>query len=159
MFRPAVDDDWPGIWEVFQSVVATGDTYPYPPEILESEARSVWMSPSHDVSVAQIDEEIVGTAYLKPNLPGLGDHVANAGWMIAPRSQGRGIGRPFAGYVLDRARAAGYRGMQFNAVVSTNTGAIALWRSLGFEIIGTVPRAFRHPSEGFVPIHVMYRDL
>lgn len=158
-FSVAGAGDWPGIWEVFRRVVATGDTYPYPPDTSEDQARTIWMAPSNTVLVATSDGEIVGTAYYRPNIPGLGDHIANAGWMIRPDRQGEGIGRRFAGYVLDQARQAGFRGMQFNAVVASNTGAISLWESLGFETVGTVPDAFRHPTLGLTPVHIMYRQL
>jgi ribosomal protein S18 acetylase RimI-like enzyme len=79
--------------------------------------------------------------------------------MVDPRHAGRGIGRRLAEHVLELARAEGYRAMQFNAVVETNTRAVALWRSLGFEIIGTVPEAFHHPEKGYVGLHIMYRRL
>lgn len=113
----------------------------------------------HKVYVAVLDEVIVGSAYLKPNQPGPGDHVANAGWMVDSRFSGRGIGRRFAEYVIDEASFEGYRAMQFNAVVATNLRAIRLWESLGFEIVGTVPDAFRHSSKGPSAIHIMYRRL
>jgi ribosomal protein S18 acetylase RimI-like enzyme len=109
--------------------------------------------------LARLDGEIVGTAYVRANGVGLSDHICNAGWMISPAHQGRGIGRPFADHVIEQARSFGYRAMQFNAVVATNTGAIALWDSLGFEIVGTVPEAFRHGTEGLTAVHVMYRRL
>lgn len=158
-FRTASEEDWPAIWKVFRAVVASGDTYPYPPNISEVDARRTWLAPSHVVFVALLGPEVVGTAYLRPNMPGLGDHVANAGWMILPDHQGMGIGRAFAEHVIEEAREAGYRGMQFNAVVSTNLGAIGLWEALGFEIVGTVPDAYRHSSGDTVPVHVMYRRL
>lgn len=154
-------DDWPAIWKVFSKVVATGDTYPYRPDIPEAEARSLWMkSGSREATyLARLDDVGVATAYVRPNGIGAGDHIANAGWMVSPDHQGRGIGRAFSEWVIGQARDLGYHGMQFNSVVSTNTAAIALWESLGFEIVGTVPDAFRHPSEGLVPVHVMYRRL
>lgn len=160
-FETARPDDWPGIWQVFREVVATGDTYPYLPDMSEEEARALWMkNGEREVTfVARRDGEIVGTAYVRSNGTGLADHIANAGWMIEPRSQGRGIGRPFAEHVIEEARRLGYHGMQFNGVVSTNTGAVALWESLGFEIIGTVPDAFRHSRGEMVPVHIMYRRL
>ncbi|MGD2059922.1 MAG: GNAT family N-acetyltransferase [Acidimicrobiia bacterium] len=158
-FSVAGPDDWPDIWPVFAAVVATGDTYPYLPDTPEERARAIWMAPSHTVLVASIGDEVVATAYYRPNMAGLGDHVANAGWMVHPDRQGQGIGRRFAAYVLDHARDAGFGAMQFNAVVATNTRAIALWESLGFEIVGTVPDAFRHPAHGLTPVHVMYRSL
>ena len=162
VFAEAVPEDWPDIWTIFHAVVATGDTYPYPPETTEEEAFSIWMRLDRDreaTYTARMGEEIVATAYVKANGLGLGDHVANAGWMVAPDHQGRGIGRPFAEWVLEQARGLGYSAMQFNSVVATNTGAVALWESLGFEVVGTVPDAFRHAARGLTPVHVMYRPL
>ena len=101
----------------------------------------------------------MGTAILKPNQPGLGAHVANAGFMVASSANGRGVGRRLAEHVLHQARASGYRAIQFNAVVSSNIRAVRLWQSLGFEIVGTLPGAFRHRRLGYVDLYVMYRTL
>jgi GNAT superfamily N-acetyltransferase len=109
--------------------------------------------------VALVDGDVLATAYLKANQPGLGDHVANAGWMVAPSAAGRGVGRALADVVMEEARRFGFTAMQFNAVVATNLVAIGLWESMGFTIVGTVPDAFRHASQGLVPIHIMYREL
>jgi GNAT superfamily N-acetyltransferase len=161
-FEQAGAEDWPEIWPIIRAVVAGGDTYPYPPDMTEDQAYSIWMRLDSDreaTYMAILDGDVVGTAYVRCNGVGLTDHIANAGWMVAPVHQGRGIGRPFAEHVLEQARRFGYRGMQFNAVVATNTGAVHLWESLGFEIVGTVPDAFRHRSLGLVPVHVMYRRL
>ena len=125
----------------------------------EAEARETWMAASNTVFVATLGDRVVGTAYVKPNMPGRGDHVCNAGWMIDPGHQGAGIGRRFAEHVIEQAQQAGFEAMQFNAVVATNTGAIALWKSLGFEIVGTVPNAFRHADAGLTAVHIMYREL
>lgn len=161
--RRAVADDWRAIWPIFRDVVSGGDTYMYAPDIAESDARAAWLHVDDQhgriTFVALLGDEVVGTARLTPNQPGLGDHVANAGWMVAPTFAGRGIGRTFATAVIDEARRRGYRGMQFNAVVASNTPAIGLWESLGFEIVGTIPGAFRHTRHGDTPIHVMYRRL
>lgn len=161
-FRVAVDEDWAEIWPIMSAVVQRGDTYTYAPDIDQDEARSAWMlAPANRAAtyVATLDGNIVATANLKPNQPGLGDHVANAAWMVDPAATGRGIGRKFAEFVIGEARRFGYRAMQFNAVVATNDRALALWESLGFTIVGTVPGAFRHAAHGFVPVHVMYRAL
>jgi len=151
------------VWSIFAEVVSRGDTYMFSPDITEQAARAAWFvdgpaGPSVTY-VATLDGAVVATALLKPNAPGLGDHVANAGWMVAPRFSGRGVGRALAEHVIADARRLGYEGMQFNAVVATNVSAIALWESLGFSVVGTVPNAFRHRSEGLVSVHVMYRDL
>ncbi|HEX2572672.1 MAG TPA: GNAT family N-acetyltransferase [Polyangia bacterium] len=161
-FSVATNQDWPAIWEVFREVVASGDTYMFSPEIDEADARVAWMpdgTPRRVTYVAWLDGVIVGTALLKPNASGLGDHVANAGWMVAPAASGRGVGRRFAQHVLDEARGLGFRAMQFNAVVATNERAIGLWKSIGFEIVGTVPDAFRHATHGLTDIHIMYCRL
>jgi L-amino acid N-acyltransferase YncA len=159
-FRRAVADDWPGIWSIWHAVVAAGDTYCWPPETDERTARGWWMLPEPArVFVAVERDRIVGTALLKPNQLGPGDHVANAAFMIDPAEHGRGLGRELAGHVLRQARELGYQAMQFNAVVSTNTGAVALWRGLGFTVIGTVPGGFRHPELGLVDLYSMFRRL
>jgi len=161
-FRQATPDDWTAIWPIVHTVVAEGDTYPYPSDIAETEAETLWMLDGTGRRVTYVavrDGSVVGTAYLKPNQIGRADHIANAGWMIDPLFSGQGIGRRFASHVLDEARNLGFTGMQFNAVVATNTRAIGLWKSMGFDIVGTIPDAFRHPTEGLTAIHVMYRSL
>ena len=159
--RTATDDDWPAIWPLWHAIVAAGETYVWSDDTTCDEARQLWMlPPPAEVVVLEDDEGVVrGSAVLKPNQPGRGDHVANAGFMVDPDSQGQGFGRRLAEAVLERARAAGYQAMQFNAVVATNTGAIRLWESLGFTIVGTLPGAFRHPRLGLVDLHVMHRAL
>lgn len=163
-FDFASDADWPAIWRVFREVVRAGDTYTYPPEMSEEAARAMWMpdaATGRVTYVARLDGEVVGTAFLRANGPvgGPSDHVANAGWMVARSASGRGVGRKFAEFVIEDARRRGYLAMQFNAVVECNERAVALWLSLGFEIVGTVPEAFRHPGRGLVGLHVMYRRL
>lgn len=161
-FRRADETDWPAVWQVFASVVAGGDTYTYPPDIDELDARADWFHVDEQRTityVAELDGAVVGTAILEPNLGGLGDHVAHAGWMIAPEAAGRGIGRLFAEFVLDEARRLGFVAMQFNAVVATNERALRLWRTLGFDEVGRIPQAFRHRTAGLVDLVVMHRLL
>jgi L-amino acid N-acyltransferase YncA len=159
-FRVASADDWAAIWPIWHTVVAAGDTYTWAPDTTEEQARVLWMPPAPAVTVvAERDGAIVATALLKPAQPGLGDHVANAGFMVDPARAGGGIGRALADFVLDEARRRGYRAMQFSAVVAANVRAVGLWKSLGFEIVGTVPQAFRHPAEGLVGLHIMHRTL
>jgi L-amino acid N-acyltransferase YncA len=157
--RRAVDGDWPQVWPIWHEIVAAGDTYEYPPDTAEHEARRRWMTQPPETWVAEVDGRVVGTYRWKANRTGLGDHVANAGYMVAASQRGKGIGRLLAEHSLDRARSLGYTAMQFNTVVSTNHGAVALWRSLGFLIVGTAPDAFRHSTRGLVDVHVMHRYL
>lgn len=161
-FRRATEADWPSIWSIFREVVAGGDTYPYSPTTTVDEARAQWMndeSIGRVTLVAEVEGKVVGTSYIKPNAVGLMSHIANAGWMISSEARGQGLGRRFAEWTLAEAKALGFTHMQFNAVVSTNTRAVALWQSLGFEIIGSLPDAFHHTTRGPVAVHIMYRQL
>lgn len=159
--RTAVDEDWAAIWPIWRAVVEAGDTYVWDlAEMDEADARAAWMlPPPAEVLVATDDGVVVGTAEIRPNQVGRGSHVANASFMVAPEAAGRGVGRALAGVALERARAGGYRAVQFNAVVATNTRAIALWESIGFSVVGRVPGAFRHATEGEVDLLVMHRWL
>jgi L-amino acid N-acyltransferase YncA len=160
--REATADDWQAVWPFFHEIVAAGETYPYRLDLGYDEGRAMWLQRAPGRTVVAVDEEsgeVLGTAKMNPNRDGNGDHVASASYMVAPAHGGRGVGRALCRHSLDWALAEGYRGMQFNSVVATNTHAVALYESLGFDIIGTVPEAFRHPKHGYVGIHVMYRPL
>ena len=160
LIRTAESADWPRIWPFFAQIVADGETYAYPDGLTQAEAQPLWMEKKPGATVVAVDGDVVlGSAKMGPNRPGRGAHVATASFMVAPASRGRGVGRALGVYVVDWARSAGYHAIQFNAVVETNTAAVALWRSLGFQVIGTVPEAFRHPRHGLVGLHVMYQVL
>ena len=158
LIRDAVDADWARVHPFFSAIVAAGETYTYPEDLSSEQARRLWTGLGHTV-VAVDGETVLGSAAMGPNRPGRGAHVATASFMVDPRHGGRGVGRALGEHVVAWAEAAGFRGIQFNAVVETNTAAVALWRSLGFAVIGTVPGAFRHPTHGYVGLHVMYRSL
>ena len=157
--RRAVDSDWEALWLIFQAVVAGGDTYVYAPETTKEQAYPLWMSAGLSTYVAQEGENVVGTYLLKPNQPGLGSHVCNAAFMVKPGQSGRGVGRAMGLHALNEAKAAGYSAMQFNFVVSTNERAVALWKSLGFTIIGTIPEAYHHRQLGLVDAYIMHKAL
>ena len=158
--RPATEGDWPSIWPIFRETVAAGETYAYPEDLTSERARELWLeSPPGQTVVLEEDGELLGTAKMGPNRPGRGDHVGTASFMVAPAARGRGVGRRLGEYVVAWHRDAGFRAIQFNAVVETNVAAVRLWQSLGFEIVGTVPGAFRSASHGYVGLHVMYLDL
>lgn len=160
MIRPATTDDWPAIWPIFAETVAAGETYAYPDDLTSDQARELWLLPPPERTVVLEEAgQVLGTAKMGPNRPGRGDHVGTASFMVAPAARGRGVGRRLADHVIAWHREAGYRGIQFNAVVETNTTAVSLWRALGFEIVGTVPGAFRSATHGHVGLHVMYLPL
>jgi L-amino acid N-acyltransferase YncA len=157
--RPAGNADADAIWEIFHTVVATADTYAYPADTPREQALAWWFPAGGWTFVALLDDRIVGTYVMKPNQPGQGGHVANCGYMVSPEASGRGVGEAMCRHSLAEARRLGFLAMQFNFVVSTNTRAVNLWKRCGFEIVGTLPRAFRHPSHGLVDAYVMHQHL
>jgi ribosomal protein S18 acetylase RimI-like enzyme len=157
--RPAVAADWEQMWAIFQAVVSTGTTYVFAPDTSYEDARTYFMGPGIASWVAEDGARIAGMYKLIPNRRDLGSHVANASFMVDPRSQGCHIGEALGRHCLREAKRAGYGAIQFNFVVSTNTAAVALWRKIGFEIVGTLPKAFRHRELGLVDAYVMYRFL
>ncbi len=157
--RRARKEDRQAIWQIFHAVVAKGDTYAFDPNISRRKALAYWLGPKTRCYVALSDLGIVGSYILKANQPGLGSHVANAGFMVSPSARGCGIGQAMAEHCLHEARRLGFRAMQFNFVVATNRTALRLWKDLGFRIVGTLPAAFRHSRRGFVDVYVMYRRL
>jgi L-amino acid N-acyltransferase YncA len=157
--RPATKPDRDPVWDIFHAIVTAGDTYAFDPKISRDEALAYWFRADTHTYVAERDGRVVGTYILKANQPGLGSHVANAAFMVASDAQGSGVGRRMAKHCLEGARRFGFRAMQFNFVVSTNKGAIRLWKQLGFDIVGTLPGAFHHPQEGYVDVYVMFRSL
>jgi GNAT superfamily N-acetyltransferase len=160
LIRDASNDDWPGIWSFFQPIAQAGETYCYPRDITADAARAIWLAPPPSRAVVAVEgDAIAGSARMYPNQAGPGSHVASASFMVDPARAGAGVGRALGDHVLEWARSAGFRAMQFNAVVETNLRAVALWESLGFEILTTVPDAFAHPTQGDVGLHIMYRRL
>jgi L-amino acid N-acyltransferase YncA len=158
--RPATAEDWPRIWPFFRETVLAGETYAYPDDLTSEQARALWLEPPPGLTVVhEVGGAILGSAKMGPNRPARGAHVGTASFMVAPAARGRGVGRTLAEWVIAWHRAEGYRGIQFNAVVETNTAAVRLWQDLGFEIVGTVPGAFRSATHGYVGLHVMYLDL
>ena len=157
--RAAGADDWDEIWPVFRDVVSRGETYAYAPDTTSEQGLRVWMVAPARAYVAREGGVVVGTYTLKPNQPGLGSHVANAGFMVAPQAAGQGVGRALGVHALAEAKRLGYSAMQFNFVSRANAPAVALWESLGFSVVGTVPQAFRHQALGLTDVLIMHRFL
>jgi L-amino acid N-acyltransferase YncA len=159
--RPARDADWDRMRTIFYAVVATGTTYVFAADMSDDDARAYWLGPGISSWVAEdeSDERILGMYKLIPNRRDRGSHIGNASFMVDPNSQGRRIGETLGRHCLHEAKRAGYLAIQYNFVVSTNTAAVRLWRKLGFEIVGTLPKVFRHEELGLVDAYVMYRTL
>jgi L-amino acid N-acyltransferase YncA len=165
LIRTADAEDWPLIWPFYAEIVAAGETYAFPEPSTPDQARPWWMEPPPGQTVVAVgslpdgDEVILGSAKMGPNRPGRGAHIATASFMVDPAHQGKGAGRALAEYVVAWAREQAYHAIQFNAVVQTNTSAVKLWQSLGFQILTTVPEAFDHKRHGLVGLHIMYLPL
>jgi RimJ/RimL family protein N-acetyltransferase len=159
LIRPATTNDAAAIWSIIGPTIRAGETYTLPRDMSEVEALSYWMGADRETFVAIEDGRIVGTYYLRANQAGGGDHVANCGYMTDAAATGQGVALRMCEHSLDLARSRGFRAMQFNFVVSTNERALRLWKKLGFETVGRLPLAFRHPSHGYVDALVMYRTL
>lgn len=159
IIRQAKEKDADALWEMIAPVIQAGETYALPKGWDQDEALAYWMAEGHRVFVAEENGVLLGTYYLQANQKGGGSHVANCGFITGQYGKGRGIAEKMCLHALDQARKLGFRAMQFNFVVSTNERAVKLWQKLGFEIVGTLPGAFAHPSQGDVDAFVMYRKL
>ena len=157
--RPATRADDHAIWAIIEPVARAGDTWTLPCDMTREQALTYWFSPGHEPFVATQAGEIRGIYYLRANQAGNGSHVANCGYMTATDAQGRGVARAMLEHSLQHARERGFRAMQFNIVISSNERAVRTWQANGFEIVGRLPGAFRHPRLGYVDALVMYRTL
>lgn len=157
--RPATDADFDQIWSIFHAVVSAGDTYTYPRDTSKDQAYQYWMAAPQVTLVVEEDGHILGTYYIKPNQLGGGAHVCNCGYMVSPQARGRGLASAMCEHSQQLARELGFRAMQFNFVVASNTTAVALWSKLGFETLARLPEAFLHPNLGYVDALVMHKHL
>jgi len=157
--RRAHLEDAPSIWSIIGPTIRAGETYTLDRDMTEANALAYWLGEDRETFVAEESGEILGTYYIRPNQAGGGNHICNCGYMTRAAATGRGVARAMCQHSLDYARQRGYRGMQFNFVVSSNTRAVALWQSFGFEIVGRLPQAFHHPTLGYVDALVMFRSL
>ncbi|WP_284943888.1 GNAT family N-acetyltransferase [Acidisoma cladoniae] len=159
LIRLATDDDAEAIWRIIGPIIAAGETYLLPRDWTRSDGLAYWYEPGHEVFVADEAGRVIGTCYLQANKLGGGSHVANCGFATAPEATGRGVARAMCLHTMERAKARGFRAMQFNFVVSSNARAVGLWTSLGFDTVGRLPEAFAHPTLGYVDGLVMFRRL
>ena len=154
------ESDWPEVLPILQETFRAGDTYAFSPQSTEEQIHRVWIeAPAKTFVAREPDGRIQGTYFIKANQPGLGAHVCNCGYVVTPGAQGRGIAALMCEHSQAQALALGFRAMQFNFVVVTNTRAIRLWERLGFSVVGRLPGAFNHRQLGYVDALVMFKQL
>jgi ribosomal protein S18 acetylase RimI-like enzyme len=158
--RTYQENDWPVVWPIIENVFRRGETYAFDPGISEEEAHKVWIeAPTATYVAVTTHNEIVGTYYIKPNQPGLGSHVCNCGYVVSEHARGKGVASRMCEHSQQQAVLLGFKAMQYNLVVSTNQGAIRLWKRHGFHVVGTLPGAFNSKSLGYIDALVMYKVL
>jgi ribosomal protein S18 acetylase RimI-like enzyme len=134
--RSARAGDAEALWPILREVIRAGDTYAIDPGMTHDRALEMWMDIPRACYVAEAEGQILGTYYIKTNHAGGGAHVCNCGYLVTPAARGQGIARAMCAHSQEEAVKLGYRAMQYNLVVETNTGAISLWERMGFETVG-----------------------
>src|SRR5688572_24269364 len=157
--RKAKTGDREAVWQILHGINAKEDSFAFSADLGKDKMLEYWFEAKKHVYVAVEEDKVLGSFFFKENQPGLGSHIANAAYAVSPFASGKGIGKAMGEFSLDEAKRMGFRAMQFNLVVKTNEPAVKLWKSLGFEIIGEIPEAFRHGRLGFVNAYIMYRKL
>ena len=156
----ATDADFDAVKRIFFDVINEGETYSYEcDELSDAWVRDYWLTNCVTTLVARVKGEVAGVCAVRFNRTGRADHVANASYIVDAAYRGMGIGRALGEASLAAARGAGFKAIQFNYVVSTNSTAVKLWQSLGFETVGTLPKGFQHPRHGLVDVLVLHRFL
>ena len=155
--RPATQNDAAEIWQILAPVIRAGEVFALPRDMPEAAALSYWLGP--ETFVAEDSGQIVGRYYLRANQQGGGAHIANCGYLTAAAAAGRGIARAMCEHSQAQARLRGFKGMQFNFVISSNERAVRLWQSQGFETLARMPGVFSHPALGYVDALVMFKAL
>jgi L-amino acid N-acyltransferase YncA len=157
--REATEKDFDEIWPIFHEIVSAGETYAYSQDTTKEQALNIWLNAPRKTFVFEENGKILGTYYLKTNQAGPGSHVCNCGYMVSSQARGKGLATSMCKHSQEIAEELGYKAMQFNFVASSNEGAIRLWTKLGFKIVGNLPKAFNHPTKGYVDALVMYKWL
>ncbi|GAD00846.1 GNAT family N-acetyltransferase [Agarivorans albus] len=159
MIRAMTQADFSAFWPSFKAVIQAQQSYAFDPDMSEQQAFQLWCELPLKSFVFEHKQQILGTYYIKPNAMGPSKHICNCGYMVSEAARGKGIARKLCEHSQDIALELGFKAMQFNSVVATNTVAIALWHKLGFATIGTIPKAYLHPKLGYVDCLIMHKQL
>jgi GNAT superfamily N-acetyltransferase len=157
--RLATPEDEVALWELLEPVFRLGGTYVFATDTPKEVLMAYWMGRDKTTFLIEREGLLLGTFYLKANQEGFGDHICNAGFVVDQKAEGQGVGTWMGLRALEEAKDRGFLAMQFNFVIQTNQRALGLWASLGFNVIGEIPDAYRHPQLGMVSAFILYRKL
>ena len=136
------ESDVPAMVRIWNEVVEEGVAFPQEEFLDERSGRAFFAAQSY-CGVAVADGRVVGLYILHPNNIGRCGHIANASYAVDSACRGEHIGEKLVSDCLRQGRAHGFRILQFNAVVASNTHARHLYERLGFQPLGVIPGGFR----------------
>ena len=145
---------------IWNEVVREGIAFPQDVELTENDADNFFQSQS-STGVAVNDEtrEVVGLYILHPNNVGRCGHICNTSYAVKQGKRGLHIGEQLVKHSIDTGRSLGFRILQFNAVVATNTHALHLYERIGFHQLGVIPCGFRMKDGHYEDIIPHYISL
>ena len=159
MIRAMTSEDFERFWGTFSQIVQAQETYALDAEVSYQHAFELWCARPLKTFIFESQGDVRGSYYLKANGEGPSGHICNCGYMVKAAFQGQGIAKRLCEHSQAIAKELGFKAMQFNSVVSSNMAAVNLWKTLGYQIIGTIPKGYQHRQLGYVDCYVMHKFL
>ena len=158
IIRKFEDKDLPAMISIWNEIVEEGIAFPQE-EPLTSETGKAFFESQSYTGVADDNGKIVGLYILHPNNVGRCGHICNASYAVDSRVRGLHIGEKLVLDCMEQGAKLGYKVLQFNAVVESNTHARHLYERLGFTQLGTIPGGFRMKDGHYENICPYYHTL
>ncbi len=156
--RKYQESDISGMNRVWNEVVIEGIAFPQEETLNDTSGAEFYAGQSY-CGVAEKEDSIVGLYILHPNNVGRCGHICNASYAVDSSCRGLHIGEKLVKDCIEQAKRLGFRVLQFNAVVESNTHARHLYERLGFKQLGTIPGGFRMKDGYFENICPYYKEL
>lgn len=152
------EKDLEGVRKIWNEITQKGNAFPGE-EIYDPKGMAEFLAGQTRVTCAKQEGKVVGFYILHPNNVGRAGHIANASFGVSCECRGSGIGEKLVKDCLEKAKQDGFRGLQFNAVVASNTAAITVYRKCGFTTVGMIPGGYRMKDGHYEDIYIMFYDL